>query len=100
MRGSHPLFAESKPDGPRSAQPGASRMGPMTIVSANVVRTVLVTAAAGVLAVGTAFVSGAAGQSPTHHPAGPTTTPITHLVVIFQENVSFDHYFATYPTAT
>lgn len=29
-----------------------------------------------------------------------TTTPITHLVVIFQENVSFDHYFGTYPKAT
>src|SRR5262249_12996172 len=26
-------------------------------------------------------------------------TPIRHLVVIFQENVSFDHYFATYPHA-
>src|SRR5713226_3219347 len=31
---------------------------------------------------------------------GSTTTPIKHLVVIFQENVSFDHYFATYPNAT
>jgi phospholipase C len=29
-----------------------------------------------------------------------TTTPIKHLVVIFQENVSFDHYFGTYPYAT
>jgi phospholipase C len=29
-----------------------------------------------------------------------TATPIRHLVVIFQENVSFDHYFATYPHAT
>jgi phospholipase C len=28
-----------------------------------------------------------------------TTTPIQHLVVIFQENVSFDHYFGTYPVA-
>jgi phospholipase C len=28
-----------------------------------------------------------------------TATPIRHLVVIFQENVSFDHYFATYPVA-
>src|SRR6516162_887568 len=28
-----------------------------------------------------------------------TATPIKHLVVIFQENVSFDHYFATYPVA-
>jgi len=28
-----------------------------------------------------------------------TTTPVKHLVVVFQENVSFDHYFATYPHA-
>jgi phospholipase C len=31
--------------------------------------------------------------------ADETETPIRHLVVIFQENVSFDHYFATYPKA-
>jgi phospholipase C len=31
---------------------------------------------------------------------GPATaTPVKHLVVIFQENVSFDHYFGTYPHA-
>ena len=30
---------------------------------------------------------------------GRERTPIRHLVVIFQENVSFDHYFATYPHA-
>ncbi|MGH7660106.1 MAG: phospholipase C [Vulcanimicrobiaceae bacterium] len=29
-----------------------------------------------------------------------TATPIKHLVIIFNENVSFDHYFATYPHAT
>ncbi len=29
----------------------------------------------------------------------PTATPIKHLVVIFDENVSFDHYFGTYPQA-
>src|SRR5215469_9318448 len=29
----------------------------------------------------------------------PTATPIKYLVVIFQENVSFDHYFGTYPNA-
>ncbi|MGA7806919.1 phospholipase C [Bradyrhizobium sp.] len=28
-----------------------------------------------------------------------TATPIKHLVVIFNENRSFDHYFATYPNA-
>src|ERR1700675_3911756 len=31
--------------------------------------------------------------------ASATATPIQHLVVIFQENVSFDHYFGTYPNA-
>jgi phospholipase C len=34
------------------------------------------------------------------HPRPPSPTmPIEHVVVIFQENVSFDHYFATYPVA-
>ncbi|MEA9987169.1 MULTISPECIES: phospholipase C [Subtercola] len=28
-----------------------------------------------------------------------TTTPIKHVVVIFDENISFDHYFGTYPKA-
>ena len=27
-------------------------------------------------------------------------TPIEHVVIIFQENQSFDHYFGTYPIAT
>ena len=36
----------------------------------------------------------------TARPAAiPTATPIKHLVVIYNENVSFDHYFATYPKA-
>src|SRR6266436_639166 len=41
------------------------------------------------------------GLSPTGYAFAdpPTATPIEHLVVIFQENVSFDHYFATYPFA-
>ncbi len=30
----------------------------------------------------------------------PTATPIKHIVIIYQENVSFDHYFGTYPHAT
>ena len=29
------------------------------------------------------------------HDRAPTATPIKHVVVIFQENVSFDHYFGT-----
>lgn len=46
-----------------------------------------------------------AATTPTT-PTGPTApvaakpiTPIQHVVVIFQENVSFDHYFGTYPVA-
>jgi phospholipase C len=41
----------------------------------------------------------AATSHATPHPGAATTTPIKHLVVIFQENVSFDHYFGTYPKA-
>ena len=36
------------------------------------------------------------GTAMAKHPADP---PIQHVVVIFQENVSFDHYFGTYPFA-
>ena len=31
--------------------------------------------------------------------AQTTKTPIKHVIVLFQENISFDHYFATYPMA-
>ena len=41
---------------------------------------------------------GARGNTPPGQGTG-AITPIQHLVVIFQENVSFDHYFATYPLA-
>jgi phospholipase C len=47
--------------------------------------------------------AGLIGLLPGTHALGfqpaSTTTPIKHLVVIFQENNSFDHYFATYPNA-
>src|ERR1700676_3472726 len=55
---------------------------------------------------GAIFVSGIAGAAAGEHehpgPPGPgtTATPIKHVVVIFQENVSFDHYFGTYPNAS
>ena len=72
--------------------------------------------AAGALAVGGAVGATAASASASSAGAGGsaarpasatayrtatsnTTTPIKHLVVIFQENVSFDHYFGTYPKA-
>ncbi len=44
-----------------------------------------------------AAISATAQTTGTSMPAA--TTPIQHVVVIFQENVSFDHYFATYPNA-
>jgi phospholipase C len=39
------------------------------------------------------------GAQKAHTASGSTGTPIRHVVVIFQENVSFDHYFGTYPHA-
>jgi phospholipase C len=41
-----------------------------------------------------------AGQSWGRSAGNDTLTPIKHLVVIFDENNSFDHYFGTYPFAT
>ena len=44
--------------------------------------------------------AGFAGTSLAEDGGGSgSASPIQHLVVIFQENVSFDHYFATYPVA-
>ncbi|MGW9026092.1 phospholipase C [Streptomyces sp. NPDC055722] len=37
--------------------------------------------------------------APNGWPHSSTATPIKHVVVLFDENVSFDHYFATYPQA-
>lgn len=58
-------------------------------------RLAVAVAAASVAIAGASAPAMASGR----HPAPATTTPIKHLVVIYQENVSFDHYFATYHTA-
>ena len=62
----------------RMSSTAARRFLPILIVWATVVGTSLLLA-----------------QSPPQE----TATPIQHLVIIFQENVSFDHYFGTYPKA-
>ncbi len=41
----------------------------------------------------------AAQRTVVYRPASSAKTPIKHLVVIFDENISFDHYFGTYPKA-
>ena len=42
----------------------------------------------------------AAREAPSRAKAADqTTSQIQHLIVIIQENSSFDHYFATYPIA-
>jgi phospholipase C len=51
-----------------------------------------------VAACGLAAATAASSQATPR--AQSTATPIKHVVVIFQENVSFDHYFGTYPFAT
>jgi phospholipase C len=51
------------------------------------------------VAAGTALLGSSSLAAASDHDDSRTKTPIKHLVVIFQENISFDHYFATYPTA-
>jgi phospholipase C len=43
--------------------------------------------------------TGYSQQTPARDASNETRTPIKHLVVIFDENISFDHYFGTYPFA-
>jgi phospholipase C len=59
----------------------------------------LLAAGAGVMATAAAAIG--ISVSSASAPASPPqpNTPIKHLVVIFDENVSFDHYFGTYPNA-
>jgi phospholipase C len=57
-------------------------------------------AAFSALATSVALASPDHGHSGHHQlKASDPRTPIDHVVVIFQENVSFDHYFGTYPNA-
>ena len=65
--------------------------------------TIAMTAIAGAIAfTGPVFADehhGGRDEFRGHHHFVPTATPIKHLVIIFNENRSFDHYFATYPHA-
>ena len=54
-------------------------------------------AVAGLAAFG--VTAGSAFAAPSVDNSANTTTPIKHVVVIFDENISFDHYFGTYPKA-
>jgi len=66
------------------------------------VRRALVAGVVATCALGGAVAVAAAhgGAHKAHTADGSaTSTPIKHVVVIFQENVSFDHYFGTYPYA-
>jgi phospholipase C len=62
------------------------------------VRATALAGIAGCVAAGIGAGTGV-GQASPQAGTADTATPIEHLVVIYQENVSFDHYFATYPTA-
>ena len=58
---------------------------------------VAVLALAGVAALGVS--TSVASAMPKVDDSAKTTTPIKHVVVLFDENISFDHYFGTYPNA-
>jgi phospholipase C len=59
----------------------------------------LVSALALTIAGASAVAQDQRGRDSDDHHSVRTATPIKHVVVIFQENVSLDHYFGTYPKA-
>src|SRR5207248_9025364 len=67
---------------------------------AQVARLLMAVAVAGVVAIG----AEPSAHAYTHSPARPYVVPlgihkIRHVVIIIQENRSFDNYFGTYPNA-
>src|SRR6266567_5349750 len=101
--------------GPLSQQTQEGDMGEdpaMIRVTYRKARYYAAIAAATVIGAGLAVGTALTGASAAPHTAGSATslansviippvtaTPIKHVVVIFDENVSFDHYFGTYPFA-
>jgi len=73
-------------------------MAAPTVRRRTVRRSLLACALVGTATLATTGTAGAAGDGAAGR--APTATPIKHLVVLFQENVPFDHYFGTYPRAT
>ncbi|TMC37753.1 MAG: phospholipase, partial [Chloroflexi bacterium] len=59
----------------------------------------IVVLALGVVLLSTISASAATVNRQSNSRTSTTATPINHLVVIFDENISFDHYFGTYPFA-
>jgi phospholipase C len=72
------------------AQPGRKGAG----------RAAALLAATALVALGGSVAPASAAAHTAKDNSAKTTTPIKHVVVIFGENISFDHYFATYPNAT
>src|SRR5690348_8758146 len=63
-------------------------------------RPAVATAGVTALVMGGALAVLTPAQARPEQPTGAATaTPVKHLVVVFDENVSFDHYFGTYPHA-
>jgi phospholipase C len=66
-------------------------------------RKKLIAAVIGVAVIGASAIGLSVSTASSPHQDATTvatTTPIKHVVVIFGENISFDHYFGTYPFAT
>src|SRR5215472_15620512 len=96
----HLLASAGQPAGARRSLAGARRLicYREDTLMRRPFRTLTLTAAAGLLAAMAFGVTGAIASGNQNAGSG-TTTPIKHLVVIFDENISFDHYFGTYPFA-
>jgi phospholipase C len=87
-------------EGPaRTKRTPTSRLRYYAAIAAVVVAGVGVTVGATVSGASATPAPAAATNSVRSVTFAPTGTPIKHLVVIFDENVSFDHYFGTYPFA-
>src|SRR5215468_12491092 len=90
---------QSSSHGQKPGSPVGPQQGGAAMISRILVAAALVALAAAMPEAATPFGSDDAGFIPPDAPDSATTTPIKHLVVLFQENVPFDRYFGVYPRA-
>lgn len=81
-------MVSTRREGYQRARLGARRIMPPAVALATALGLITSQTAAGL--------SAERPHGPVAGSAATPATPIKHVVVIFQENVSFDHYFGTY----
>jgi phospholipase C len=103
IQGEEGHMGDSPATPPAAGRPGRKRFRPILAVATATVLAAGAAVGATVASASTsradAVASPAKASASSYRVVAPTSSPIKHVVVLFDENESFDHYFGTYPYA-